>query len=91
MSTQPLVCQQLVELVSDYLDGALQPADRERVEAHLAGCDDCNGYVAQVRRLLELTRDLPQPELPPERLASLRDMFRTARDPDSGSLGEPRL
>ena len=48
MSIQPLVCRQLVELVTDYLDGALRPADRARVEAHLALCDDCDGYVVLV-------------------------------------------
>lgn len=54
-------CRRLVELVTDYLEGALRPSDRAAVEAHLAHCDPCDGYVAQVRRMLELTRD---PELP---------------------------
>ncbi len=55
---QQVVCQQLVELVDDYLDGALDPDLRRRVEEHLAACDGCSGYVAQVRKLLDTTCSL---------------------------------
>ena len=40
MTAAELTCQELVELVSDYLEGALSPEDRRRFEEHLAGCDD---------------------------------------------------
>lgn len=56
-----LVCQQLVELVDDYLAGALDPRLRLRVEEHLAGCDGCSGYVAQVQRMLVVTATLVDP------------------------------
>ena len=36
-----VACRELVELVTDYLEGALQPAERRRFEAHVAGCDGC--------------------------------------------------
>jgi anti-sigma factor RsiW len=42
-----MVCRQLVELVTAYLDGALSARDRARFEAHLDACDDCAAYVAQ--------------------------------------------
>ena len=75
---QAVVCQQLVELVDDYLDGALDPDLRRRVEEHLAGCDGCSGYVAQVARLLDLTRTLVAPA-PPALLDRLTAALRRSR------------
>ncbi len=74
-----VVCQQLVELVDDYLSGDLDEAVREAVELHLAGCGDCAGYVAQVRTMLTLTSTLDRTEqLPPDLVDSLAARF-TAR------------
>ena len=47
-------CQELVEVITDYLDDALSPADRARFDAHLAGCDPCQEYLAQFRRTIAL-------------------------------------
>jgi anti-sigma factor RsiW len=44
-----LACQQAVELMSDYLDGALTPRDHARFEVHLAGCEACLRYLDQMR------------------------------------------
>jgi anti-sigma factor RsiW len=75
-----VVCQQLVELVTDYLEGDLAPEDRAAVEAHLAQCGHCAGYVEQVRRMLELTAALPAAEhVPDELLDSLTDRYRRRR------------
>jgi anti-sigma factor RsiW len=53
-----LVCQELVTVVSDYLDGVL-PADwRERVDDHLSGCDGCSGYLGQLREMLDRLAEL---------------------------------
>lgn len=72
-----LVCQQLVELVTDYLEGELSPAGRAAVEAHLARCEHCTGYVDSVRRMLELTASRPEPSvLPPELVATLTARYR---------------
>lgn len=77
----PLVCQQLVEMVSDYLDGALGAADRQRIEAHLDGCDGCTAYVEQVRELLRLTARVGPGEQPPARtMDRLKSRF-AARHP----------
>ncbi len=65
-----VVCQQLVEMVTDYLEGDLNPADRAAVEQHLALCGDCTGYVEQVRRMLELTA-APEPEPVPDAMLDL--------------------
>ena len=42
-------CREVVEIVTDYLDGALAPDERERFEAHLAACPPCRVYVEQIR------------------------------------------
>jgi anti-sigma factor RsiW len=47
-------CAELVELVTDYLDGALPPAWRERIEAHLAICEGCRRVVAQWQLVVRL-------------------------------------
>jgi MFS family permease len=47
-----LPCRTLVDLVTDHLDGVLNPAWRAKVEQHLAGCDGCTAYVAQVRETI---------------------------------------
>ena len=49
MSTDGLTCKEMVEIVTDYLEGALSPEDRSRFEQHLALCDGCTYYVEQMR------------------------------------------
>jgi len=60
-----LVCQQAVELVTDYLEGGLSRAGRRRYEAHLAGCPHCTEYLAQMRKTIELTGTLTPDDLTP--------------------------
>jgi anti-sigma factor RsiW len=48
-------CQDLVEIVTDYLEGTLSPSSRARVERHLRRCDGCDRYLAQIRATIELT------------------------------------
>ncbi len=48
-TTDELTCQELVELVTDYLEGTLPKHDRERFEAHLLDCDECPIYLEQIR------------------------------------------
>ena len=76
--SRALVCRQLVEKVSAYLDGDLSPRARAPVEDHLAACDGCAGYVAQVGRLLQITAAVPGegPALPDELVATLTARFR---------------
>ena len=60
----PLVCREFVELVTDYLDDRLPASQRARFEAHLAECDGCAGYLADVRGIAESLHQLPPP--PPD-------------------------
>jgi anti-sigma factor RsiW len=72
-----MTCREVVELMTDYLEGALAPADRTRFEQHLAGCDGCRAYLAQLRqtaRVVGRLREAPVPEhLRLELLAAFRD------------------
>ena len=68
MATNPvgLTCVELVELVTDYLEGALSPRERARFDAHLAECDGCQAYVEQMRTVIALTGRITEEAIPPE-------------------------
>ena len=57
-NTTDLVCQELVELVSDYLSHTLPASDRARFEQHLETCPPCTSYLAQMRATLALAGEL---------------------------------
>lgn len=56
-------CQEFVEVVTDYLEGLMTRSDRARFERHLAQCDGCDRYLAQIRRTIELTGTLTVADL----------------------------
>jgi anti-sigma factor RsiW len=60
MSAKPreLACQQLVELVNEYLGHRLSAEDREAFDAHLETCPPCTTYLEQIKTVVELTRSL---------------------------------
>lgn len=72
-----LPCQELVELVTDYLEGALAPDDRARFDRHLATCPHCRTYLEQMRLTVELTGRLAEDDLPSGSRDALLDAFRT--------------
>lgn len=72
-------CRQVVELVTDYLEGELPPELTAEVEAHLALCEGCQVYLEQMRRtIVELGR-VPVDSLSPEAQQELVATFRTFR------------
>jgi anti-sigma factor RsiW len=73
----PLVCREFVELVTDYLEGALPDDQRVRFEAHLAECDGCTGYLEDMRRLVGSMHQTPEP--PPD-AATQEALLRAFRD-----------
>ncbi len=75
-----LVCQQAVELMSDYLEGSLSRRDRRRLEKHLAGCDACTAYLEQMRETIAASGVVEPDELAPEVLETLTDLFRRYRE-----------
>jgi anti-sigma factor RsiW len=79
-SRQPeLVCQQVVELVTDYLEGALADSDRQRFERHLAGCPHCTEYLAQMRETIRLAGRVGPEDLTPVMRTELTDLYRRWR------------
>jgi anti-sigma factor RsiW len=71
-----MTCRELVELVTDYLEGALAPEDRERFEAHLEACDGCTGYLDQIRLTVVATGRLTESSLDPPVREALVEVFR---------------
>jgi anti-sigma factor RsiW len=71
-----LSCRELVELVSDYLEGALPADQHARFEAHIAGCEHCAAYLRQMRETLVLLGTLPADALSRQAEDELRVAFR---------------
>jgi anti-sigma factor RsiW len=75
-SIEQLSCQELVELVTDYLEGALPDGERDSFEHHIQGCTGCHEYVLQMRETIELTGSLTAADISPEAEAALLAAFR---------------
>jgi predicted anti-sigma-YlaC factor YlaD len=71
-----LTCQELVEIVSDYLEGALPEADRERFDAHLQTCEGCRRYLDQMRTTIRVSGTLSEDDLDPGAREQLLQLFR---------------
>ncbi|MDP1847512.1 MAG: zf-HC2 domain-containing protein [Solirubrobacteraceae bacterium] len=71
-----LTCREVVELLSDYLEDGLPVGERARVEAHLATCQDCLAYLAQLRTTIGALGRLREQDVPRPMLARLTDAFR---------------
>ena len=76
-------CQQVVELVTDYLEGELDAATRTELEAHLALCPGCDAYLAQMRTTIDELGHVPVETLSPEAQDDLVAAFRTFHAPGS--------
>ena len=82
----PLDCQDLVELITDYLEGVLPPSEQREFEEHLLDCDGCADYVAQMRTTIELTGRLRTDDIDPVAVDKLLEAFRELR-PDGERPG----
>ena len=72
-------CRQVVELMTAYLEGALSPGDRARFEAHIAGCDGCTAYLAQMRMTRRVVGKLADEPVPAGIQKELVEAFRSWR------------
>jgi anti-sigma factor RsiW len=77
--TAELRCQGFVELVTDYLDDALPPHERARMESHLGICDGCAAYLEQVRVTVRTLGELPPEPVDPQTRERLLSAFRELR------------
>ena len=71
-----LSCQELVELVTDYFEGALPERERDSFEHHIEGCKGCHEYVRQMGETIQLTGTLAPADISPEAEAALLSAFR---------------
>ena len=80
MSDQQLTCKELVEIVTEYLEGGLTDPERERFEEHVVACSGCANYLDQIRVTIEVagrvTVDDLMEETKTELLAAFRDWKR---------------
>ena len=86
LSVPDLSCRELVELVTEYLEGRLPLEERTRFELHLGYCHYCRTYLRQMRQVLETAGELTEESVTPEARTSLLAAF---RDWKRGSGGGP--
>lgn len=72
-----LPCQDLIELVTDYLEDRLTPVDRARFEAHIAECEYCATYLEQMRMTIRTLGRIPEESLSDR---ARDDLLRAFRD-----------
>ena len=77
--TANVVCASGVELLMEYLEGALPAEVNASLEAHVAGCPRCTAFVASYRETPRILRQATVPTFPPELEGSLREFLRRQR------------
>jgi anti-sigma factor RsiW len=81
MSAQDeMTCRELVEVLTDYLEGALAPRDRQRLEQHLDECRYCAEYVEQMRLTIDSLGGISEESIPPQKREELLAAFRGWRE-----------
>ena len=78
-----MACREIVEMLSDYLEGALSPEVSGHVEAHLSGCDGCTMVLDQLRATIATAARLDEDELSPNQRATLLAAFRHHTDSEA--------
>jgi len=74
-----LTCKELVELITGYLEGTIRGRQRRRFESHLAACDGCTRYLAQMEATIRATGTLTEEQVPDEQKVVLLAAFRNWR------------
>ena len=80
MAAEALSCQELVELVTDYLENNLSTHERELFDAHVAVCPGCATYVEQMRQSIRAVGSLAAEPVSTDTLNDLVGLFRGWRD-----------
>jgi anti-sigma factor RsiW len=75
-----MACRELVEVVTDYLDGTLPDEDRRRLEEHLAECPYCVDYIEQMRATIEALGTVGEDSISAKTRHELLEAFRGWRD-----------
>jgi anti-sigma factor RsiW len=85
MAERELTCQELVELITSYLDDALTSEERQRLERHLMYCHGCRAYLEQMRVTLRLVGRLSAEDIPNDLRDGLLAAFRSLRKNAEGA------
>ena len=75
-SPNEMSCKELVELVTDYLESALSPADQRRFELHMSKCEGCKVYIDQIRLTIRAAGQLTEDSIDAAAKDELLDAFR---------------
>jgi predicted anti-sigma-YlaC factor YlaD len=76
MTATNLDCNELVELITEYLEGAMVPEEQDRLEAQLAVCRGCRAYLDQMRQTIRVVGHLPSEAVT---AAAQKDLLRAFR------------
>ncbi|HKP19126.1 MAG TPA: zf-HC2 domain-containing protein [Gaiellaceae bacterium] len=71
-----LTCQEIVELVTDYVEGTMSPDLRASFEFHLSKCDGCTHYVEQMAATIRIAGTIERDQLPQQFRAGLIEAFK---------------
>lgn len=76
MSWTQITCEEFVELVTDYLEGTLDPATADRFESHVRECRGCGDYLDQFRETIRIVGRIEPERVDPTTLDVLLNAFR---------------
>ena len=77
MSTaNEITCTELIEAITDYLEGTMQEAERRRFEVHLEGCPDCVNYLGQMCQAIAALGELSEESIGQDAREALLETFR---------------
>jgi anti-sigma factor RsiW len=79
-----LACKELVEIVTDYLEGTLPELERARFDAHILTCSPCREYVEEMRTTLRLAGRLTAESISPSVRDELLRAFRRMKASSTG-------
>ena len=82
LRNRDLVCQQAIELLTDYLENNLSRRQRRRLEGHLRACPNCSNYLEQIRITIRLTGAMEPEELTPDAVDDLTELYQRWRQDD---------
>ena len=74
-----VTCRRAVDLMTDYLEGVLEGAQRSHFEAHLAECDACTTYLDQLRAMIAALGMIAVEDVPDDVLSGLVEIYRRSR------------
>jgi anti-sigma factor RsiW len=76
VSVREPTCQEVAELLTDYLEGLLTPREHARFDRHIAACRDCTLYIEQMRLTIAVSGRIRSDEIPPGVREELLQAFR---------------